>query len=504
MICNSLVWLLIVKPLPQALKYHPDRNPGHEEEFNSKFQAIQSAHEILSDPLQKAKYDADRAKLSGYGYGGFPINPNQPPRNPYAAYSNFPPPPKPPPPRPTTTSAYTSYTATGANRYSGFTRSSFATPLSREEVDARANAYKAWGNMKRPANQAKQTSNPAPFPPPPRNTGGAPKTPTPKAGSGADGYSEPKNGFPPVNRSHSVRMPRRTGFAPATPGGDEPAAPSSYSHFSGNRNSQPDKSQADVSADRPVPNRPPPRTFNKPDPLSHLRELNESINGLETPRLSTPYAVKGGEKTYFSTNTLKRSTTPQDSTRPSPNERYRSASPLGNRNQDSLRTGSRTQPPTPSGSPPKGTTSGADGPSRPHRRVHSHSRRDRFDHYVPSDTSSDEQKESGYESPTFMERLAAEGRARGRRRGRARHYPYPAYQSPSGQKAGVSTGPPDAPPRDSRPETSETPTKGPPITGARKAGAVDAGGNGGKESTRYVRSFSYFLFASSNIKLRHL
>jgi curved DNA-binding protein CbpA len=28
----------------KALKYHPDRNPGREVEFNAKFQAIQAAN----------------------------------------------------------------------------------------------------------------------------------------------------------------------------------------------------------------------------------------------------------------------------------------------------------------------------------------------------------------------------------------------------------------------------------------------------------------------------
>ncbi|KAF4450130.1 hypothetical protein FALBO_16540 [Fusarium albosuccineum] len=45
-----------------ALKYHPDRNPGREQEVNTQFQVIQSAHEVLSDPNQKAKYDASRAR----------------------------------------------------------------------------------------------------------------------------------------------------------------------------------------------------------------------------------------------------------------------------------------------------------------------------------------------------------------------------------------------------------------------------------------------------------
>ncbi|OCL00169.1 heat shock protein DnaJ, partial [Cenococcum geophilum 1.58] len=40
-----------------AFKYHPDRNPGREEDVVSKFQAIQAAHEILGDPELRAKYD---------------------------------------------------------------------------------------------------------------------------------------------------------------------------------------------------------------------------------------------------------------------------------------------------------------------------------------------------------------------------------------------------------------------------------------------------------------
>src|ERR1700743_1097072 len=56
---------LSVPHLPGAAKqYHPDRNPGHEVEVVPKFQAVQAAHEILSDPVEKAKYDAGRARLA--------------------------------------------------------------------------------------------------------------------------------------------------------------------------------------------------------------------------------------------------------------------------------------------------------------------------------------------------------------------------------------------------------------------------------------------------------
>ena len=51
-----------------AFKYHPDKNPGKELEFIAKFQVIQAAHEILSDPHQQKKYDNAQARLHpGYG-----------------------------------------------------------------------------------------------------------------------------------------------------------------------------------------------------------------------------------------------------------------------------------------------------------------------------------------------------------------------------------------------------------------------------------------------------
>ncbi|KAF3935909.1 hypothetical protein ABW20_dc0106070 [Dactylellina cionopaga] len=43
-----------------ALKYHPDRNPGREAEFNAKFQLIQAAHELLTDPARRKVYDRTR------------------------------------------------------------------------------------------------------------------------------------------------------------------------------------------------------------------------------------------------------------------------------------------------------------------------------------------------------------------------------------------------------------------------------------------------------------
>ncbi|KAK6512661.1 hypothetical protein TWF506_008837 [Arthrobotrys conoides] len=48
-----------------ALKYHPDRNPGRETEFNAKFQQIQAAHELLTDPGRRKLYDRSRLHYNG-------------------------------------------------------------------------------------------------------------------------------------------------------------------------------------------------------------------------------------------------------------------------------------------------------------------------------------------------------------------------------------------------------------------------------------------------------
>lgn len=64
-----------------ALKYHPDRNPGRELEFNSKFQAIQCANEVLTDTAQRAKYDADRIRSGLFYSYASPTRPNMPPRS---------------------------------------------------------------------------------------------------------------------------------------------------------------------------------------------------------------------------------------------------------------------------------------------------------------------------------------------------------------------------------------------------------------------------------------
>ena len=205
-----------------ALRYHPDRNPGKELEFIAEFQAIQAAHEILSDPQQRMKYDTARARLrAGYGkyYSTSGANTS---RKTSAGGYNFASGPKPPPfsarPQP-----FQNGPSTGARRYASYARAAPQRPWGKkhDEGQARADAYRGFQGMKNSPSMPGRGGF--------ANSG---QSPRPKS---AYEYFEP----PPMrggnntgpSRSHTSAR-RKQGFTPGTAGGDEPMAANTSAYSS--------------------------------------------------------------------------------------------------------------------------------------------------------------------------------------------------------------------------------------------------------------------------------
>ncbi|KAJ9620267.1 hypothetical protein H2203_008032 [Taxawa tesnikishii (nom. ined.)] len=307
-----------------ALKYHPDRNPGKEAECNPKFQAIQAAHEVLEDPVTKAKYDADRRKA-----GLFPptySRPAAPPRtNPYQATSAWPPPPRRTAPPTNTWRSTTSGQPppNGPDRFTNFPRPS---PTSkRDTTQERANVFNAWQNMNhasKPQPQAQpqaQTTPNRPCPPPRADT----KFPSEEEIRAGMNYRRPPPAYeaeqkrsawaqfnasqqtkPGMTRSASTRTPRKTGFDPTAPGSDERQA-STAGYTS--------RTRTEESAFAYPPPPPPPRE-GKPDPLRQFKS-NEDVPYSEGNRIRTPYSSYIGEQTRLSSDPLRRSQSTRDATK---------------------------------------------------------------------------------------------------------------------------------------------------------------------------------------------
>lgn len=116
---------------------------------------------------------------------------------------------------------------------------------------------------------------------------------------------------PGIPRSKTARVPKKTGFAPGTPGGEEPQAraTSAYSNIYRGEQSTPSRPYVHFPPPPPRPGTLP----RKPDPLHPFKTHLESENLFDkNSRISTPYATAGGEKTYFSSQGLGRSTSWRD------------------------------------------------------------------------------------------------------------------------------------------------------------------------------------------------
>lgn len=293
-------------------------------EFNSKFQAIQSANEVLTDPQQRAKYDAQRMRaglLHTYtGSSSSPTRPSVPTQSPM---TNFPPPPRPPP----YTATKPNFTAhSGAQKYREFRSRPEAASwrgASTDDPKKKTGDFKAWESMRTPRrgegpipSQRRtvppKAARPPPVPPGRDTNGKAPKDSSPRR-PGWDHPQEPHAGMPGTARADTNRAPpQRNGFAPSTPGagGDEPQARSAY--FTVGRGDRPVNSRTQTHMPPPpLPGHAP--TSKRPDPMATSKDklgFNEPFGN--KPRVSMPYQTVGGEKIspYFASPGLARSKTP--------------------------------------------------------------------------------------------------------------------------------------------------------------------------------------------------
>ncbi|KAI2607298.1 uncharacterized protein GGS25DRAFT_522819 [Hypoxylon fragiforme] len=247
-----------------ALKYHPDRNPGKESEVNSKFQVIQSAHEILTDDTLRRQYDDARKAFNSRfpKASGVRGNPWQDVGKQWA----------PPPTRHPQTSP--SKPASGAQRYASF--ASFASsmgrppkPPPREDPQTRKAYADAFENM-RPSTARRPVPGRAPT-----SAARDTKTADPDASSRRSAFQQQKAEASFGNSN------RRNGYTPHSPGmADEPPV-TNKNYFTTRTHST---LYNEVTPDVPTSSIPP-------DPLAQFREK------VWDKRQSTPYHTPGGEKT---------------------------------------------------------------------------------------------------------------------------------------------------------------------------------------------------------------
>ncbi|KAK7542033.1 uncharacterized protein J3D65DRAFT_583181 [Phyllosticta citribraziliensis] len=274
-----------------ALKWHPDRNPGKEQECVPRFQAIQAAHEILGDPGERTRYDMERRKRGFYGAASTTTNTpgasrasaaNPPRPNPYQAYSNFPPPPRrtgpqrahAPPPKPEQPST----ASQGASRFANFPKpppTAQKPGYNKDNAQSKANVFTAWESMRQ--KQQRASAGPRPMP--------------------TDDFEARANQSKPgMGRSTSTRMPKKGGFDPATPGADEPPAASTSAY----QRSRPPEPTGHHPPPPPPQNPPPQRESQQhQDPLKNFKAAFVDDPLARGHRTRTPYGSAGGEKIFI-------------------------------------------------------------------------------------------------------------------------------------------------------------------------------------------------------------
>ncbi|KAK8185658.1 hypothetical protein BC567DRAFT_259018 [Phyllosticta citribraziliensis] len=300
-----------------ALKWHPDRNPGKEQECVPRFQAIQAAHEILGDPGERTRYDMERRKRGFYGAASTTTNTpgasrasaaNPPRPNPYQAYSNFPPPPRrtgpqrahAPPPKPEQPST----ASQGASRFANFPKpppTAQKPGYNKDNAQSKANVFTAWESMRQ--KQQRASAGPRPMP---TDDFEARFERAEGSRSAWDQFNRANQSKPGMGRSTSTRMPKKGGFDPATPGADEPpaASTSAYQRSRPVPPPPPPPRQPEPTGHHPPPpppQNPPPQRESQQhqDPLKNFKAAFVDDPLARGHRTRTPYGSAGGEKIFI-------------------------------------------------------------------------------------------------------------------------------------------------------------------------------------------------------------
>lgn len=172
-------------------------------------------------------------------------------------------------------------------------------------AEARRKTYEAWSTM-----------------------GGGRPTPTTPQGFPPPPGSERRSSRQQVPKPQPPPIPKRNGYAPGNPGGDEPPAANTSAYHTQRTNRAPTAKQQPTNVTPP-----------KSQPVDPLKQFREKTGTPLEPRLSTPYAGHGGEKTDpFESLNLSRSNSTRATSRKTDDnrgsfgssrtrERRRSASP---------------------------------------------------------------------------------------------------------------------------------------------------------------------------------